>query len=131
MFQRIKKHLALKGYIKKLGPELRHRYGKLKSYTPAQVNNGIQISGLNEHNVGYAYVLFCKQSAFNKEFRESKGEMDYKSMKKELADKFFQGEQNFNISDVISTGNDMNWDSSDGGISDGWGGGDVEGGDGK
>jgi hypothetical protein len=114
MLERIKKHFALKSYVKKLSPLLRIKYGKLKSYTPSQVHTTIKIHGLNEQNLGYAYVLFCKQSAFNQELEGREDHLDYKAVKKELGDKFFNGEQNFNTSDVMKISSEMAWSGSAG-----------------
>ena len=112
MLERIKKHFALKSYVKKLGPLLRKKYGKLKSYTAGQVKTTIQINGLDEYYVCYAYVLFCKQSTFNQEIDGREDHLDYKTIKNELGDKFFKGEQNFNTSDVMKIGSDMTWRGS-------------------
>ncbi len=107
MLERIKKHYALKSYVKKLGPLLRKRYGKSKSYSPGQVKTTIQINGLNEYNISYAYALFCKQSAFNQETSGSEGKMDYKAVRQELGNKFFDREDSFSTSDVIKMGHEM------------------------
>jgi hypothetical protein len=109
MLERIKKHFALKSYVKKLGPMLRKRYGKLEWYLPGQVKTTIKIHDLNEHNIGFAYALFCKQSDFNQEVGGKENHLDYKTIKKELGDKFFKGEQNFNLSDVMKIGSGRAW----------------------
>jgi hypothetical protein len=109
MLERIKKHFALQAYVKKLGPLLRKKFGKNESYTPGQVKTTVQINNLNEKYSCYAYVLFCKQSGFNQELDGREDLLGYQTIKKELGDKFFDGKQNFNTSDVMKIGSNSVW----------------------
>lgn len=107
MFERIQKNIALKAYEKKLGPLLQKRYGKSESYTPGQIQTTSRIVGLNEKYLFYGYVLFCIEDSFNHELSGSESGLDYHAMRQELGDKFFKGDYNFDISDIIPTYNEM------------------------
>jgi len=64
MLERIRKWLALGRYRGNLGYFLVARYGRERSYTPAQVLTTIRIHGLNEPYAAYACAMFCSKAAY-------------------------------------------------------------------
>ena len=45
MIRSARQWIAIRRYVKRLGPELRQRYGRAKRYTPAQVKNTMERRG--------------------------------------------------------------------------------------
>ncbi len=119
MFERIKKHFALKGYLKKLGPMLEKRYGKSSAYTPQQVKSSSRIVGLNDNYIHYGYALFCMEDTFNEALKGSGIGLDYQTLRQELGDKYFDGNCDFNAMDVNYRGSQLDsgfsFDGTDGG----------------
>ncbi len=107
MFERIKKYVALKSYINKLGPLLKARYGKLKSYTPKQIKKTISIYGINDYYIGYAYAMFIEKQSLYQNPKEIEGEFDFKSLKQEVGDKFFGGDTNFTANEMLLLTNEV------------------------
>jgi hypothetical protein len=81
MLQMIRKWLAIRSYKKRLGPQLRERYGRARSYTSAQVKRTIQEGGFNAADyVCYALCMYCDRTEFDA-YHESTGEVcDYDAM---------------------------------------------------
>ncbi len=131
MFHGIKKHFALKSYMKKLGPLLKKRYGRSKSYTPGQVKKTIEVEGLNPHYVYYGYAMFCQQEQFLQLATEENSELNLQNLRQEIGDKFFEGDSGFTPEEACQTSIEMNSGIIDfGNDGDGFSGGDCGGIDG-
>ena len=65
MFKFIRKRLAIRSYVKRLGRKLRERYGRSRSYTPAQVQRTAQLLGLNNDYLCYALCMYCERGDFD------------------------------------------------------------------
>jgi hypothetical protein len=114
MFEKIKKHFALKSCIKKLGPLLAKRYGKSKTYTPGQVQTTAGIIGINDKYLFYGYAMFCGQDVFYNQFSQAE-EVNYEALRQEVGDKFFQGDPNFSTEEIFSSSYEMGGNTTDGG----------------
>ena len=92
---------AVQGYLTKLGPELRERYGKSEHYTPEQVKETALASALSIDYLCWAYVIFCSVHDFNR-IHTAAGEVcDYSGMHSLVGETFFGGIAQF---DVFSLG---------------------------
>ena len=90
-----RKRIAIRRYVRGLGPELRRRYGRAKRYIPAQVKRTID-----------AYHRAAGESC------------DYTAMRAEVAARFLEGARSFDAADVIECG--IGWSAGEG-ASDGGG----------
>ncbi|MBF2001696.1 MAG: hypothetical protein IGS50_13360 [Synechococcales cyanobacterium C42_A2020_086] len=89
MMQRIQKWFAIRNYAKKLGPQLRKRYGASRYYTPEQVKATVRACGLNLDWVCYALCMYCDRDSFI-QYHFNVGEAcDYGAMQSEVAAQFF------------------------------------------
>jgi len=111
MFERIRKHYALKAYARKLGPLLKKRYGRSKVYTPGQVRTTVEFGGLDPHYLYYGYAMFCQEKQFQQLANEAREDFDFQGLRQEIGDKFFEG--NSNPTDLCSSTADMNYGSTD------------------
>jgi len=65
VFQSVRKWLAICSYRKRLGRKLIERYGRARSYTPAQVKRTIQQGGFSVDYTCYALSMYCDRAAFD------------------------------------------------------------------
>lgn len=84
LLARYRHRSTLKAYARKLGPELRKRYGRSKTYTIDQINAACKQAGLRVDYVRYGYAMFVDpmehrilRSRFEKEY-------DYQALKAEV-----------------------------------------------
>jgi uncharacterized membrane protein YgcG len=124
----IQRNRAIKSYIKKLPSLLAMDYGNSKTYTPKQVQRTIERSGLSVTDACYGIAMFSTREAFDQYHQEMGENCDYDAMRSEIADKHFQGNNEFEITDITSVSSEYGggFDASgfDGGGVDGGGGGD-------
>ena len=134
MLQRIRKWVAIRSYVKGLGPKLQEAYGRQAKYSPTQVIQTIRDGGFSPDFSCFALSLFCDRHSFDDYHQFFGRACDYDAMRTELAGRFFDGDASFAAVDVIPEvlfTADSN-DATDSGVSD-WGddgGCDSDGGDG-
>lgn len=104
MLKYIQKWFALRSYVKSLGKKLRERYGSAKKYTLTQVKATIEECGYSVDWMCYALCMYCDYADFMDYHRAMGEPCDYLAMRIEVADRFFQGDASFDVSDVIDVG---------------------------
>jgi hypothetical protein len=104
MISLIRRRLAIRSYAKRLGGQLRKRYGRRKVYTPAQVRRTAEQGGFNLTYLCYAYCIYCDRAAFVDHHRATGEACDFDVMRSEVAGRFFDGDPSFDASDVNERG---------------------------
>jgi hypothetical protein len=104
MLHGIRKRLAIRGYTRGLGRELRRRHGRRSNYTPAQVKQTIEDSGFCTVFMCYALAMYCDRDAFTEHHRNAGESCDYDAMRFEIGQQIFQGDTSFDASAVIDGG---------------------------
>jgi hypothetical protein len=127
MFDQIKKDIALKAYVKKLGPLLVKRYGKSDTYTLGQILTTVGVAGLNKNYLFYGYAMFCSKESFDEKAKEINKNVDIESLRLELDEKFFEGNADLSSNDLFAAGGETVYGLTDGGSSGGFSGGDSGG----
>ena len=113
MLRSARKWIAIRRYVKGLGPELRRRYGRSKRYTPAQVKRTIEQRGYSREWMCYALCMYCGRRDFDAYHRAAGESCDYNAMRGEVAARLLKGAQSFDAADVIDCG--IGWSGGDGG----------------
>jgi hypothetical protein len=113
MLRSARKWIAIRRYVKSLGPELRRRYGRAKRYTPAQVKSTIEQRGYSTEWTCYALCMYCGRRDFDAYHRAAGESCDYNVMRGEVAARFLAGAPSFDASDVIDCG--TGWSGGNGG----------------
>jgi uncharacterized membrane protein YgcG len=131
MLTALKKRLAIRSYVRKLGPALQRRYGRKRYYTPEEVRRAARDTGVNTDYLFYGYSLYCSRGAFDEHHRETGEHCDYDAMRAEVGAAHFEDSTSFDATHVIDTGasshhSGSGWGDSGGGES---GGSDSGGGD--
>ena len=118
MLRGARKWIAIRRYVRGLGPELRRRYGRAKRYTPAQVKRTIEQRGYSAEWMCYALCMYCDRRDFDAYHRAAGESCDYTAMRAEVAARFLEGARSFDAADVIECG--IGWSAGEG-ASDGGG----------
>ena len=64
MLKRLRKWSAVRSYMKRLGPDLKKRYGRRKLYSAAQVKRTIESGGYSMDYICYALCMYCSLGDF-------------------------------------------------------------------
>jgi hypothetical protein len=113
------KSKALKSYVLILPHFLKKAYGKKKQYSKGQILDAIKQTSLNQKYQNYALALFMFKKSFEAlevKLWESPGRAEglpiiiknsgrYSQLRKEVAKKFFKGNELFKIHDLLSLSN--------------------------
>ncbi|MCU7850131.1 MAG: hypothetical protein KZQ89_19505 [Candidatus Thiodiazotropha sp. (ex Lucinoma kastoroae)] len=125
------KNAVIKEYNKKLAPLLLKRYGRSEHYTYGQVKKTVLECKLNQTYIFYAYAMFLSSDDYDKNVLYEDAPK-FSELREELADRFFDGNINFDTvsmikftstnnhgfdSNSMDGGNDIS--TSDGGSGDG------------
>jgi hypothetical protein len=113
MLRSARKWIAIRRYVKGLGPELRRRYGRAKRYTAAQVKRTIEQRGYSTEWSCYALCMYCGRREFEAYHRAAGESCDYNAMRGDVAARFLEGARSFDAADVIDWG--IGWSGGDGG----------------
>ena len=101
MFTTLKKRLAIRSYVRKLGPALRRRYGRQHHYTPEQVRRTASLTSVNTDYLCYAYCIYCSREAFELHHRQTGEPCNYDAMRTEVGAGHFRGDTSFDANDAI------------------------------
>jgi hypothetical protein len=61
---RIRKSIALRGYLRRLGPLLVRRYGYQEAYSPGRITSTIERHRLSQRHVEYACAMYATRERF-------------------------------------------------------------------
>lgn len=101
-----RQRVAVRNYVKHVGPELRKRYGKQRKYTPTQVKQTIYASGYSSDVDCYAFAMFCDRDDFVEYHRTIGESCDYNSMRSEISEScgfIFPSGTTFDAAEVIDS----------------------------
>jgi len=84
LLARFRHRAALRAYARKLGPVLRKRYGRSKTYTIDQINAACKQAGLRIDYVRYGYAMFVDPMEHRILRRRFEKEYDYQALKAEV-----------------------------------------------
>lgn len=70
----------LRSYRHRLRPALVERYGRVPSYTPAQVRTTAQLLGLSMDSICFALAMFCDRESFDADHAERGEACDFDAM---------------------------------------------------
>lgn len=91
LFASIRKKRAIKSYIRRMGKDLAHRYGKVDKYTPGQVVKTAHDCGYNWRHICYAHALYVSHERFDQWHQEQGENCDYEAMRDEISTTHFSG----------------------------------------
>ncbi len=94
LFKKINRNIAIKSYIKNLGPLLAKRYGQSKSYTQGQIDKTIHEYKFNQSYCLYAYVLYLSEESFFSLYGEDSLDQ-YATLRDEIGHNYFGGNVDF------------------------------------
>jgi hypothetical protein len=128
MWKQFQKRRAMRTYRRRLGVQLRRRYGRERHYTPEQVRTTAISGGLGTYHLCFALAMYCDRESFDAYHREHGEVCDYDAMRSSIGAAYFGGDTTFDATsfDVL----DASYATSDGGASDFGGGYDAGGFDG-
>ena len=97
MFERWKRNRAVKRFLRKLPALLQKRYGFNDFYTRGQVERTLKEENVSSVYSGYALAIFLSAE----EAIDALGNADiYQSLRKEVAERYFDGDVHFKIRDI-------------------------------
>jgi len=105
--KKFKRNRAVKSYIRKLPRQLAKDYGKSRTYSPQQVRKSIERSKLSVADACYGIAMFSGREAFDIYHRETGETCNFDAMRSEIAEKFFDGNCDFEVSDISSVSSDF------------------------
>jgi hypothetical protein len=129
----LRKRRTIRNYIRKLGPDLRRNHGSRRYYTPEQVRRSAHNTGVDMHDLCYAYSAYCSPADFDNYHQQTGEPCDYDAMRQEVADVCLDGNSSFDAADLYAASDPHSGETSgdaggDGGHAsgggDGGGGGD-------
>jgi len=123
LIKNFNRNRAIKSYIKKLPSLLAKDYGKSKTYTPKQIKKTIERSRLSVTDACFGIAMFSGREAFDQYHQEIGESCDYDGMRSEIADKHFNGNGDFEVTDIASISSDYGGGIDAGGFDSGGGGG--------
>ncbi len=94
MFTRWKKNKAIKKFLRILPSHLRKRYGGSEYYTRGQVERTLEEENIGSLYKGYALAVFLSPDDAINVLGSSE---IYQDLRKEIADKYFDGNVDFKI----------------------------------
>ena len=103
MIREARKWIAIRRYVKGLGPDLRKRYGRSKRYTPAQVKRTVQDRHYNADWLCFALCIYCSRRDFDEYHRAIGESCDYDAMRTEVGARFFGGSTTFDATDATDS----------------------------
>ncbi|NQZ12727.1 MAG: hypothetical protein HRT35_36710 [Algicola sp.] len=100
------KNRAIKKYYNQLYPLLNQRYGANDTYTKGQILRTVNECGFKEKYAVYALGIFLEKDLFE-QLADEYHDVDLDAVRKELADKFFNGntEYSFKQDKAVFVGN--------------------------
>jgi len=102
LFKPFHKSSVLKTYLKVLPLALKKRYGKHKRYTMDQINETIELVGLDTEYIHYAYAVFLSHSDFKALDKSQNSDREYSILRSIIGKKYFKGKTNFTIHDILN-----------------------------
>ena len=93
MFSNWKKNKVLKSFVQRLPSDLSQRYGKKDFYTLGQLSRTLEECKYSSLYHGYAQVIFLSQDEAMEVIKE---QHIYNKIRRDLAQKFFGGDMEFN-----------------------------------
>ena len=93
-----RKRRALKQYIATLPLVLNKLHGRKNRYTRSQIEAAIADGGLTSEYKCYAFAMFMSRDAYPK---ATDSDVEYDSLRSELAEKYFPDDTTFTIDDLI------------------------------
>lgn len=134
MLDDVRKWFAIRSYIKKLGPELRRRYGAQSKYSPAQVRATIQSKRFDADRGCYAMAMYCDRADFDRHHQSTGESCSYDTMRAEIGSRLFGGNTTFDVASLVNVSENSGLfdfaPSADAGFGAGGDGGGDAGGDG-
>ena len=97
-FNWFRKKRALKQYIATLPPVLGKLHGRKNRYTSNQIEDAIAEAGLTREYKCYAFAMFMPRDEYPK---ATDSDLEYDSLRSELAEKYFSADTTFTIEDVF------------------------------
>lgn len=112
MWKRFQKRRAMRRYRRRLGVQLRRRYGRERYYTPEQVKTTAVASSLGVDHLCFALAMYCDRASFDA-YHQAQGEVcDYDAMRADIGASYFGGDTTFDASSFDAL--DASYGTSDG-----------------
>jgi hypothetical protein len=101
MFDRVKRHSAIKSYFMKLSLELFSRFGKKHYYTVDEVSHTAEAAGFKTEHLAYALALFCARKDFRRHHKRTPFRDRYEALRDEVSVQYFGGVRDFDAANII------------------------------
>jgi hypothetical protein len=103
-FDTIRRRLALRSYVKILGPELLRRFGKRRFYSPEHVIKAAHARALDPTHLPYAYAMFCSRETYT-EYAAKMGDLlprcNFDALRAEVGDRLLGSSLPYSAEDVF------------------------------
>lgn len=112
MWKRFQKRRAMRRYRRRLGVQLRRRYGRERYYTPEQVRTTAVFSSLGVDHLCFALAMYCDRTSFDAYHHERGEACDYDAMRADIGASYFGGDTTFDATSFDAL--DASYGTSDG-----------------
>lgn len=102
MIQSIKKYLAIRGYVRRLGNDLVRRFGRRTYYSVDQVSQAVQRGKYPAEQVIYAHAAYCRLEDFEN-FYQASGRADrWGKLRQIISRRYLGGQFDFDAGTILS-----------------------------
>lgn len=99
-FRTRKRKKAIESYLRELPALLAKDYGRTKIYTPKQVRSTAERGGLPLVFVCFGIAMFSEKFEFDDYHQEIGEQCDYDSMRSEIGNTCFNGNSDFDVTEI-------------------------------
>ena len=101
MIRYIKKHLAVRSYVKQLSQELVRRFDLRSYYSVEHVTQAVQRGGFSTTFIAYAHAAFCKPDDFETYYQPPGVAGSYQGLRRKIARRYFSGRSDFDAETIF------------------------------
>ena len=102
MIRHIKRYMAIRSYVRRLGAELVRRFGKREFYSVSQVSQAVQRGKFSAAFIAYAHAIFCSQTDFDAYYEPLKVSCSYLGLRRTVGQRYLAGRLDFDAATIIS-----------------------------
>jgi len=102
MIRHVKRYLAIRSYVRRLGSELVRRFGKRGFYSVEQVTQAVQRGKFSAAFIAYAHATFCSQADFDAHYGPLGVSCSYQGLRGTVGRRYLSGRIDFDAATVIT-----------------------------
>ena len=104
----IRKYSAIRSCVKRLGKDLRRRFGLKPFYTIDHVTKAVE-RGYKKDFVAYAHAIFCSREDFDAYYAPLGVKCTYDGLREIVGTRYFSGRMDFDAEKVIRKFHGESW----------------------